>query len=332
ALGRVTTPYLLYWEHDWELRRPIDVRGVLRALRDHPDIRTVRLNKRVTLEAGGDVELRWRPSEGPVPLVATPCWSANPHFARTETYRSFVLPRCVDGQPLEVPLYEEALHVYRERGLPRQHEDWGNCIYGSLGDAAVVGHLDGRAFVPPPEPKLGLPVEAYPACGCPEDSHCECSALHSYVDRYRQLLSIAKPRKVLEWGPGLNTRLALEAGAEVVSREFAPEWVPDLRHPKLTVDLMDWRGPRWTDLGPDRDAELFFIDSRRRSDCLAAVLAQASPNSLVCLHDAQRRRYHPALAGFGYVSFVMPGFAIASRSRGLVAPIARLMALTADAR
>jgi hypothetical protein len=330
ALDRVTTPYLLYWEHDWELNRPIDTAGVLRTLRDQPAVRSVRLNQRVTLQAPGDLELLQRPSEAAVPLVATPCWSANPHFARTETYRSFVLPRCVDGQPLEVPLFEEALRAYRDRGLPRQHADWGNCIYGSIGDAAVVSHLDGRTFVPPAAPSLSRPAEAFPACGCPEESHCECSALHSYRDCYRRLLTIARPRKVLEWGPGLNTRLALEAGAEVISREFDPKWVPDCPHPKHTAELVDWQSSRWTDLGHDRDAELFFIDSRRRSDCLEAVLAQAPAESLVCLHDAQRRRYHAALAWFEHVLFAMPGFAIASRSRLLLRPIARLMELTAD--
>src|SRR5262249_49947120 len=151
--------------------------------------------------------------------------------------------------------------------------------------------LDGQTFVPRPEPRLGLPVTAYPACACPEGSLCECSAQHPFEPCYRRLLTIARPRKVLEWGPGLNTRLALEAGAEVVSRESDA----------------NWGGPEWTDLGPDRDAELFFVNSRRRSDCLAAVLAQGSPDSLVCLHDAQRRRYHPALARFGHVFFATPG-------------------------
>ena len=325
ALELVTTPYLLYWEHDWELSRPIDTPGILRTLRDQPSVQSIRLNKRVTLEAGGDRELLQSPTEAPLPLVATPCWSANPHFARTDTYRARVLPFCVDGQPLEAPLFEEAMRVYRERGLRRQHEQWGTCIYGSVGDAAVVGHLDGRTFVPPPEPKLGLSREAYPACGCPEDRNCDCSPLHSYRDCYRQLLSVARPTKVCEWGPGLNTQLALDAGAIVVSREFDPHWIPNVSHPNLTVDCMDWRSQRWTDLGSDSDAEIFFIDSRRRSDCLAAVLEQAAPESLVCLHDAQRRRYHPALARFGHVFFAMPGFAIASRSRELLGPIARLL-------
>jgi hypothetical protein len=324
ALDRVTTPYLLYWEHDWELSRPIDTAGVLRALRDDPGVRSVRLNKRTTLEAPGDLELRPRPA-GPVPLVATPCWSANPHFARTETYRSFVLPTCADAAPLEVPLFEAALQAYYARGLIAQHAEWGNCIYGSVGDAAVVGHLDGRTFAAPPDPRVARSADAYPACGCPPDAHCECAALHSYREAYRRLLAIARPGKVFEWGPGPNTRLALEAGAEVVSREFDPKWVPDVRDPKLAVELVEWAGPRWTDLGPDRDAEVFFVDSRRRSDCLAAVLDQAPAESLVCLHDAQRRRYHPALAAFGYVFFAEPGFAVASRSAGLLGPVARLM-------
>jgi hypothetical protein len=110
------------------------------------------LNKRVALEAGGDRELRQRP-DGPVPLVARPCWSSNPHFARTDTYRSFVRPTCADGVALEWPLYEAAQHAYRARGLAAQHEEWGNCIYVSVGDAAVVNHLDGRAFAAPTEPR-----------------------------------------------------------------------------------------------------------------------------------------------------------------------------------
>jgi hypothetical protein len=143
ALDRVTTPYLLYWEHDWELNRPIDTAGVLAALRADPGIRTIRLNRRTTLEGPGDLELRQRVTAA-LPLVATPCWPSDPHFARTETYRSFVRPRCRAGAPLEVPLCEEALRTFYALGLTAQHEQWGSCIYGSVGDAAVVGHLDGR--------------------------------------------------------------------------------------------------------------------------------------------------------------------------------------------
>lgn len=149
ALDRVGTPFLLYWEHDWELSRPVDTAGILRALAADESIGTIRLNKRTTLEAPGDLALRERPGAA-VPLVATPCWSANPHFARTARYREFVLPTCLDGVPLEIPLYEEALRVYHARGLPEQHAAWGSCILGRVGDAATVAHLDGRAFVPDP--------------------------------------------------------------------------------------------------------------------------------------------------------------------------------------
>src|SRR5205807_3647998 len=110
ALDRVRTPYLLDWEHDWELNRPIDTEATLRALRDHPAIRTIRLNERVTLEAAGDLELLQRSPEAPVPLVATPCWPTGPHFARTETYRS-LLPAGVDGRPPGERLGEEALRA-----------------------------------------------------------------------------------------------------------------------------------------------------------------------------------------------------------------------------
>ena len=39
-------------------------------------------------------------------------------------------------------MYEAALGDYRARGLPRQHADWGNCIYGSVGDAAPLVEPD----------------------------------------------------------------------------------------------------------------------------------------------------------------------------------------------
>jgi hypothetical protein len=145
------------------------------------------------------------------------------------------------------------------------------------------------------------------------------------VDRYRQLLTLLAPGKVLEWGPGPNTRLALAAGATVVTREFDRRWVPADHPPGLRVELVDWRASGWTALGADRDADVFFIDSRRRSDCLAAVFDQASPHALACLHDAQRRRYHSALSRFGHVYFPDPGFAIASRSPALLRPVARLL-------
>ncbi len=65
------------------------------------------------------------------------------------------------------------------------------------------------------------------------------------------------------------------------------------------------------------NSDLFFVDSRRRAQCLRAIysLRRQNPELVVCLHDAQRSRYHQALALFEYVQFFSRGFATATNSK-----------------
>jgi hypothetical protein len=313
ALQIVETPFLLYWEHDHELVADVDVEGILEALVRLDDVRFIRLNRRRTEAVASDRELRQRPGMSPVPLVMTPSWSATPHFSTTSHYRRFVAPRCYAGELLEIPLFQEAQNDYDRMGFDAQYAKWGNCIYGRLGDAPTVCHLDGRQYAASAT-RRDVAGNVYPRCGCPIESTCGCTPLGSYEQAYRLVLQAVRPRKVFEWGPGLNTRLALAAGAAVTSYEFSERWLPTFTDPRLRVVRVAVDGHAWVDLGEDADADVFFIDSRRRSDCLDAVFGAAKPTAVVCLHDAQRRRYHEALARFPFVWFMDSGFALASRS------------------
>jgi len=123
-----------------------------------------------------------------------------------------------------------------------------------------------------------------------------------------------KPRVVLEWGPGMNTYLALAVGAVVHSVEHNPIWIPHLHSSSFIVhaipleDVEKYVMPL-EDLSP---VDVYFIDSGHRERCLLETSKHCRKDAIICLHDAQRERYHPYLRLFDYVKFLNRGFAVAS--------------------
>lgn len=149
-------------------------------------------------------------------------------------------------------------------------------------------------------------------CYCPHHN-CTCSPMYSFAEPYAALLQVIQPAVVFEWGPGESTRLALESGARVFAIEPSPEWAARVpAHPRLTLLVAPVDSPGYLDLHGHRDADLYFIDCRRRAECLDLVRLSASPTAIVCLHDAQRYRYQAALRRFPHVQYLERGFAVAS--------------------
>lgn len=139
---KIETEYLLLWEHDWELLRPLPVADILASLAN--PVRFLRLNKRPNVVAGWDRKLV--PYESRIPLLATPCWSSNPHFARTDTYRNLILPHCLDGGAIEPRIMGKPGFAEKDAdaGLESFTRRWGMFVYGKLNEPPVVRHLDGR--------------------------------------------------------------------------------------------------------------------------------------------------------------------------------------------
>jgi len=153
----------------------------------------------------------------------------------------------------------------------------------------------------------------YEICNCPIPN-CGCSlGMQSYVDVYADLIRTLRPQLVLEWGPGRNTIMALQSGARVVSIESEKRWIPDGANQRWTCILAQERSPDYLRLWGCDDADIFFVDGRRRSECLAALHLMCKPSAVVCLHDAQRIRYQKALGLFDFVEFRHRGFAVASK-------------------
>ncbi len=152
ALNHVTTPYLLMWEHDWRLIRPVAVGAMLGLFNTDSGVHYVRLNKRATHEAGWDSVLKPDDRCRQLPLTRTGCWSANPHIARTEHYRRFVVPQ-LRPEPnggsmgFEHPVFHAYQAAIHELGFDRAQRRWGVFILGLLGEPPYVTHMDGRGSV-----------------------------------------------------------------------------------------------------------------------------------------------------------------------------------------
>lgn len=154
----------------------------------------------------------------------------------------------------------------------------------------------------------------YPLCDCPI-FNCDCSGgVRSYVPDYAKLLNLVRPRRVFEWGPGINTTMAMRMGAEVFAIEPLLKWLRPLPldNPKLAVLVTPTTSPFYLRLHGRENSDIFFVDSRRRAECLDLIREQADPDALICLHDAQRTRYNAALRRFANVTFLNRSFAVAS--------------------
>jgi len=164
-----------------------------------------------------------------------------------------------------------------------------------------------------------LYINRFEICECTNNCGCAGGG-HSYIDDYINVLNIFKPETVMEWGPGPNTYLALGSGVNVVySIEQKKKWVirtdvPGQSCEVIPVDSDEYvRHPKWRIIW-----DLYFIDSRRRQECLSLAYNQGVFESIVCIHDAQRPRYQKYIRQFDYVIFLSRGFCVASRSRILL--------------
>lgn len=155
----------------------------------------------------------------------------------------------------------------------------------------------------------------FPVCAC-RHRYCRCAGdMHGYRDGYVGLLSALRPKQVFEWGPGANTEMALaDPECEVFAVEHQPKWVPVPLDDRFQCLVCGVDSPSYVNLHNRDQADVFFVDGRRRDACLNLVFLLGSLKSVVCLHDAQRIRYHEALGKFPHIKFCGNGFAAASKS------------------
>jgi hypothetical protein len=136
--------------------------------------------------------------------------------------------------------------------------------------------------------------------------------IHSYEDAYTSLLKYIKPQRILEWGPGLNTEIALDLGIKVVSIEHQNQWLYDKFNINHSPILTDLNSDFYIQKNEKLDYDLYFVDGRRRQEILVQIKNKATGSYLACLHDSQREKYQEYINLFKYKKELCEGFIVLS--------------------
>ena len=157
----------------------------------------------------------------------------------------------------------------------------------------------------------------FETCDC-KNRHCGCSGGRmSLAGPYQRVLRVVKPRYVYEWGPGFSTGIAIGFCIPVIAVEHDKKYIPNIPfNDQLHCIHAKMQSEQYVE--PQTDAELFLVDGRRRAECIRRVLRRYTDGTekpfspVLCLHDAQRTRYHKALREWPHVRFLARGFAVAA--------------------
>lgn len=134
------------------------------------------------------------------------------------------------------------------------------------------------------------------------------TGMHNYHDCYIRVMDVVKPRVVMEWGPGLNTELALERGAMVLSIEDNPKWFPEIDNNRWTPLHIKHDSQKYITPMP---ADLYFVDAKHRVEVLENI-RQKYGSSVVFIHDAQRADYQQEINQWRYVRYLRSDCAVMS--------------------
>jgi len=131
---------------------------------------------------------------------------------------------------------------------------------------------------------------------------------------------VLKPKRVLEWGPGVSTRTILRCCPDAYVRtiehdhkyaEKARQEFGALPNVEVVEHALSMKGGRSTGYitdplrrklqGIDRKGfDLIFIDGRSRLDCAAVAACLAKKRTVVMIHDSHRQNYHEACSLFAH--------------------------------
>jgi hypothetical protein len=159
AIERVTTPYFLQLEHDWELLKQVDFSKIIEAMDKNKRINAVYFNKRANFGGHDDGKMREILTPAAdlfgIPLLKTSRWTNNPGIIRTEKYQKEWIPMFKNkdliypdkrNKQIEPYIHWPYIDLIKQRGFDNAHALYGTYIYGKITDAPMVKHLDGRTY------------------------------------------------------------------------------------------------------------------------------------------------------------------------------------------
>jgi hypothetical protein len=149
-VNSVETDYFLWFEHDWEFVKEVNLNTLIQLMDNNSDINYIRFNKRKNLTAVGDRILKEFNIDN-INLCATNLWSNNPYIARTSFWKNTWIPLLVNNTGRQYVTIERELEIAYSNiisaiGFDRAVKTWGVFIYGKYGDTNVVNHLNGKTL------------------------------------------------------------------------------------------------------------------------------------------------------------------------------------------
>ncbi len=151
AMNEVTTPYILFSEHDWVWLRDVNITGLVQGMIKDRSINFVRFNKRNNWQThdepgAWETHIEEAPEVKVFPLMKTNCWATHPHVIRKEKFVDDWMP-VVDtvegGWSIELSTYLSYGQAIQRDGFEKAQKEWGVFNYGGKDEPYIIKHLDG---------------------------------------------------------------------------------------------------------------------------------------------------------------------------------------------
>lgn len=147
--GKVKTPYILFWEHDWIFIDSIPVSDIIKTMVKNPCMQIVFFNKRQNMITPTDSMLIPKNDLiSTLPFLRTSRYSNNPHIAKREFWQEAVPELIQDESEIELQIFNSYRRLINAIGFDRAQALWGAYLYGKMNMSPVVKHLDGNEWKP----------------------------------------------------------------------------------------------------------------------------------------------------------------------------------------
>lgn len=151
----ITTPYILFWEHDFVLLKNINIERIIKSMDKNHNINYIKFNKRkteptVSKKHPDSVTIDgWLQKESnitDIPLVKTCGYSGVPHIERTEWFKTFCKRLIYNIQVNKQTSIERAMNIWimfrrKKLGEEKLHPKLGMYILGKIGEDKYVEEL-----------------------------------------------------------------------------------------------------------------------------------------------------------------------------------------------
>ena len=142
SINRVSTPYMLFVEHDWNIIHPVNIIKLIQIFEKYSKVNLVKLpNKRYW-----DIIVDYEHEIKELSLTKTSSFATNPHIIRVSKFLNewinYLYHPKADINSIEEPIKNNYNDQIKKYGFEQTHQKWGCYNYGPPTGPKYVEHLD----------------------------------------------------------------------------------------------------------------------------------------------------------------------------------------------